>query len=463
MRVAQENSKAASLNEFCAIGAYVISFNEDTKQAADMRVSMMDMLRPEMFFGVANREIWSALRVGMLAGESTDLVLLASRLRTSGKLQDVGGVEYLARLVEETPNWSNGLDYARNVAEFWRRRTIGKALLEVSQEVERQAGDQPLDAMGVLDKAFRTVCETADVASVEPLLSYIDEALDVRPQPQTQPIITGIAKFDENINLFTPGELTILAARPSIGKSSFARQVCASATLPGDILMFSMEVQPKVLCLQFACETAKVSFHSYRRGKVNQDQVLEVMRSVEDPNLKRIYVYEGGLPSVLDVAMALTALKVRGRNVAAVIIDYLGLMKHERAERHDIAVGNTTRALKQLAIQRNVPIILLAQLNRQVESRGRDVECDRPRLSDLRDSGNIEQDADNVLFLWRKERGDEYLKVEPRVLTVAKHRNGECAEIDLMFDKVAGRFYVAPEVDPIISSGSPADFYRGGR
>jgi replicative DNA helicase len=462
--MAPESSKPATINEFCSIGAYLLSFNSDSKEAANLRVGMMDTLRPEMFSETANRDIWSSLRVGMLSGENTDLVLLASRLRASGKLADVGGAEYLARMVEETPNWGNGIEYAKNVLDQWKRRVIGTALKQVSREVETHATDQPMDAMLAMDKAFRAVCETSDGATIELLMSYLDEAMHMRPQLEA-PIVTRIAKLDGNINLFTPGELTILAARPSIGKSSLARQMCANAAVRGDILIFSMEVPNDVLCLQFSCEMAKVPFHDYRRGAVTEDQILNVARSSEDPNLNRIHVYDGGQPTVMDVAMALTTLKVRGREVAAVIIDYLGLMKHDRAERHDIAVGNTTRGLKQLAIQRKVPIILLAQLNREVERRGGDLDCDRPRLADLRDSGNIEQDADNVVFLWRKEREDQYLKVEPRVLTVAKHRNGEVFEVDLMFDKPAGRFYeVAPVDTSAILSEGPEDFYkRGGR
>lgn len=457
------NFSPQALNEFSAIGAFLISFNSDSTLAGETRIGMMDLLRPEMFTEPANREIWKAIRVSVLDGESPDLVLLASRLRGSGKLAEVGGAEYLARLVEETPTWSNGLAYARNVADFWKRRTVSSALLRVAKEVETIQDGDAFDPMAILDKAFRAVCESADATSVELLMSFLEEGLQMRPTLET-PIVTKIAKLDGNLNLFTQGELSILAARPSVGKSSFARQICANAATKGDILIFSMEVAPKILALQFACEMAGVPFASYTKGAVTDDQILQVMRSDEDPNLKRIHVFKGGQPSATDVAMALTNLKVRGREVAAVVIDYLGLMRHEKSERHDIAVGNTTRALKQLAIQRNVPIILLCQLNRAVEQRGGASECDRPRLNDLRDSGNIEQDADNVVFLWRRERDDQYKTVEARTLTVAKHRNGQVFEIDLMFDKAGGKFYeAAPDVGEEPKTQPPWERPQRGR
>lgn len=455
------NSSPQQLNEFSAIGAYLLSFNDESDDAAGMRVAMMDQLKPDMFLDKANRDIWAALRDGVLAGEKTDVVLLASRLRTSGNLDAVGGAQYLGRLIDETPSAGNGMEYARNVVGFWRRRTLAAALSRVAKEIEALPHDQPFDHMAVIERTFRTICESADVATVELLMGFLDEGMQMHPKLEA-PIVTRIAKLDGNVNLFQPGELTIIAARPSIGKSTLARQICRNASVRGDILIFTMEVAPKILALQFACEVAGVPYHDYTRGAVTQEQVLKVMESIQDPNLTRLHVFKGGQPSSLDVSLALTNLKARKIEVAAVVIDYLGLMKHEKSERWDLAVGNTTRALKQLAIQRNVPIILLAQLNREVEKRGGQTDCDRPRLADLRDSGNIEQDADNVVFLWRKERGDEYLKVEPRTLTVAKHRNGECVEMDLMFDKAAGSFYEVAHEAPAASE-DPADYYRRGR
>jgi replicative DNA helicase len=203
---------------------------------------------------------------------------------------------------------------------------------------------------------------------------------------------------------------------------------------------------------------AGVPYWEYSHGRSTEEQVQMVAMASCDERVGNIHVYNKTNVAALDVTMALTMSKAAGNRIAAVFIDYLGLMTHDRAERNDIAIGASTRLLKGVAIERNVPVILLSQLNREVEKRGGATECDRPRLADLRDSGSIEQDADNVVFLWRKERDDQYKAVEPRTMTVAKHRNGQVFEVDLMFDKAKGRFY---EVD---GSGRPApvaEWYSG--
>jgi replicative DNA helicase len=427
-------------NELSAVGAFILSHDSEAQAAVEMRLGMMDTLKPQMLCDREIREIWAVLVELTLLGQSPDAVLIASKLRTRKGVNPDVAIERLAQALADTPVWQNGLEYARNVADFWKRRTISEALGKVVSEIQGLDPTKKFDPMDALNKAFRAICESADGPTVALLMSFLDEAMSMKFTTE-KPIVTRIAKLDGNINLFTPGELTILAARPSIGKSSLARQICANASAKGDIMIFSMEVSPQILSLQFACEMAGIPMSTYTKGQATQDQVLSVMQQMEDPNLKRLHVYTQPQASAMDVAMALTNLKVKGREVAAVVIDYLGLMSHPKAERHDISVGATTRALKQIAIQRNVPIILLCQLNREVEKRGGSSELDRPRLADLRDSGNIEQDADNVLFLWRKERDDEYKPIEARTLTVAKHRNGQVFEIDLMFDKARARFY----------------------
>jgi replicative DNA helicase len=444
-------------NEISAIGAFILSHDSETTEASEMRIRMMEILRAPMFADKANREIWSVVLAITLDNVSPDAVLIASRLRSCIHNDSSAMIERLAVILTETPSWENGLSYAKNVLEFWRKQTIASALAEVSREIQGWDESKPFDPLEAMNKAFKAICESTDGPTVALLMSFLQDALEMKFNSDA-PIITRIAKLDGNLNLFAPGELSILAARPSVGKSSLARQICANAAVKGDILIFSMEVPAKILSLQFACEmSGSVSYADYIKGRATESQMVELMRSADDPALTRLHVFTGPQVSVMDIALALTNLKVRGREVAAVVIDYLGLMHHPKADRHDLAVGNTTKTLKQLAIQRNVPIILLAQLNREVEKRGGASEGDRPRLADLRDSGNIEQDADNVLFLWRKERETEYQSVEPRTLTVAKHRNGQVFEIDLMFDKPRGRFY---EVASAQTSPQPSEDWR---
>jgi replicative DNA helicase len=250
----------------------------------------------------------------------------------------------------------------------------------------------------------------------------------------------GVPEVDREIHLFEPGELTILAARPGVGKSSFMRQLIWNASASGPALVFSLEVTPKVLTQQLTCEAAEVPYESWRNTPGNEDFMMKIVDAMESVAKRPIYMFPRPTVTSLDVVLAVTQMSARGKHPIMITIDYLGLMKHEKSERQDLAIGATTRALKLMALEKKVPVLLLCQMNRQSEQRGTAKEYDRPRLADLRDSGSIEQDADNILFLWRKDRDEYSTPVVGRTLTIAKRRNGSVFESDLLFDKPKGRF-----------------------
>jgi len=395
-----------------------------------------------MFSAQAHGEIFDALVKLQSKGIAVDIVILRDELERRGTLKVVGGAEYIMALVEGVPNAANAPSYAATIRDLYTRRLLVLMIDEIKRIVLESS--DAIDPMAIINRAIAAVGEAQGGGAFLFLSEFCAEALSRQPELNST-VVTRIGKVDGNINLFCPGEMTILAARPSIGKSSLMRQMALSASDAGVSLVFSLEVSPDVLCRQFACEIAGVPYADYSMRKATDEQIESVVLASTDPRLKNIAVYNKTSVSALDVSLAVTQVRASGRPIAAVFIDYLGLMKHDRAERNDLAIGASTRLLKQVAVERKVPIILLSQLNRDVEKRGGASECDRPRLADLRDSGNIEQDADNVLFLWRKERDDQYKTVEPRTLTVSKHRNGQVFEIDLMFDKPKGRFYEVTE------------------
>lgn len=441
-------------NEVCLLGAILLSYAVDG--LTDMRTRIFQAIKPEMFFERAHRYIYEAILACFTDNVEPDLVIIQTRLKASGRMDEVGGIENVMRMVDETPNAGNAEEYAKVVKESSQRRALIRALDAIKAEaVDWKSELNGLGFMTLIHKAIKALADSGDGEAAAYLESIISEAINMRFDTR-EAIVTRLAKLDGNLNLFTPGEMTILAARPSVGKSTFMRQICRNAATAGDMLIFSMEVSPKVLTLQLACEVAGVSYYDWCRNKVTEEQIEAVVYKSADPIFSRIACYMRAATSTMDVLTTLTQLQAQGKKIDTVFIDYLGLMKHPKADRNDLAIGATTSGLKQIAMERGVSIILLCQLNRDVEKRGTSSECDRPRLADLRDSGNIEQDADNVLFLWRKERGDEYKTVESRVLTVAKHRNGQCFEMDLMFDKAKATFYevradgtaVAPPPNP---------------
>ena len=431
--------------------AYLGSLLFDNRQIPDTAAQM----HRGIFVAPKHQVIFDAILRLFTRGSKVELVLLRDELDSLKSLNAVGGAAYLMSLVDGVPNAEHAPEYAKTLISLWQRRTLTRMLDEIkSQVLAPQAQGETLDAMGVINRAIQAIGDSQGGEAVVFLESLLSDALNVHAHTEAT-TVTRIGKIDGNINLFTPGELTIVAARPSIGKSSFMRQICANAADSGVAMIFSLEVTPKVLALQFACEIAGVPYWNYSRGLATEEEVQRVILASGSDIFRNVAVYNRTNVSALDVSLAVTQLKAKGRKVVGVFVDYLGLMRHDRSERNDLAIAATTRLLKQIALEKQVPVVLLAQLNREIEKRGSAEECDRPRLADLRDSGSIEQDADNVVFLWRKRRDEEFKTIEPRTLTVAKHRNGQAFELDLMFDKSKGRFYEVNERGEALAPPAP--------
>jgi replicative DNA helicase len=218
------------------------------------------------------------------------------------------------------------------------------------------------------------------------------------------------------------------------------RQIVWRASLSNAVLCFTLEVTPDTLIQQLCCEEAKVPFEFWRDGVITDEQQASIVSAMGEFQNRQIKIYAKAKVAALQIGIALAQLRAAGIKPAIVVVDYLGLMDHAKAERNDISIGTTTRALKLMALEQQVSIILLCQLNRESEKRVNGESFDRPRLADLRDSGNIEQDADNIIFLWKKSKDAEDMSIQARILTIAKHRNGRVGDIDVMFDMPGGRF-----------------------
>jgi replicative DNA helicase len=371
---------------------------------------------------------------------------LLMALRSKGLEERSGGADYLLSLIAECPDDHGALRASEQLRDFWTRRRVAQALDDLKRTVlAPEAPGEKVDHAAIMEKI--TSAMSANDAG-KAILDASDrvEAAMVRPVQSARPSI-GIANFDQKMSLFHPGEMTIVAGRPGGGKSSLMRQIIWRASTSNPVLVFTLEVEPDVLIRQLCCEAAGVPFESWRDGAVSeekcQEQDSKIGEAILEFDLRKIKIYTKARVAAMQVAIALAQLRAEGSNPSAVVIDYLGLMDHGKAERNDLAIGQTTRALKLLALEQKVPIILLCQMNRESEKRGNGSEHDRPRLADLRDSGNIEQDADNIIFLWKKERDDNKMTTQARVLTIAKHRNGHVGDIDVLFDMPGGRFYDA--------------------
>jgi replicative DNA helicase len=416
--------------ELGLVGAFIVSEVE--------RDVALETAKPEMMVSEAAKIVWKHLGLMYLANEPIGLFEVGQRLKRFGDLEKVGGLDWLVKIVESCPDVDHASRYAAMVKDIDFRRRGYRELMDIAKAF--QAPDSAeFDRDRHMNRLMELMSNTDGHGSPLHIGEIVMDAMD---HTQEAPIAeVGIGELDRNIDFFKPGELTILAARPGGGKSSFMRQMVWNASARGPVLVFSLEVTPKVIAQQLTCELARVPFETWRKGTANSEDMKAVMIAAAEVASRPIFIFPRSSVSVLDISLSITQMIARGERPVFVAVDYLGLMKHEKTERNDLSIGATTRSLKCLAIDKKIPITVLCQLNRDSEKRGTAQDCDRPRLADLRDSGNIEQDADNIAFIWRKNRSDyEKAVVVERILSVAKHRNGSTFEMDLMFDMPHGRF-----------------------
>lgn len=415
--------------EYAMLGAFICSHVD--------RAVALESVRLEMIQDERVKVAWKLLSAMYLGGKEIGLYELVEHSRRAGE-RETCDPDWLLKIVNSCPNELNVAIYAERVRDLWMRRGMIRQI-----DVVRASLAAPDSGKIDLAKAWGQLSAIMADQSTNSLPiqigTILEDAMDSRSAGE-RPADVGIASVDKEINLYEPGEVTVLAARPGGGKSSLMRQMIWNASARGPVLVFTLEVTPRVLTQQLTCEAAKVPFETWRNSVPNEEDNLKILEAMGEVGQRPIHIFPRASVSALDVVLAITQMVARGISPIFVAIDYLGLMKHEKSERQDLAIGATTRSLKLMALEKKIPLLLLCQMNRQSEQRGSQKEYDRPRLADLRDSGSIEQDADNILFLWRKDR-DEYTKaVVGRTLTVAKRRNGSVFEADLLFDMPAGRF-----------------------
>lgn len=387
-----------------------------------------NMLSREDFFDVRHKSIFDVLLKCYLASKPMDLALMSSELE--GNIED----EYLLGLCEAVGATSSALYYAEKVRDVSRRRNIIMIASEVStalrsESLESEAiSDCGLKLMRVIENSIAG--ESSKLISFQELLSGIDFDREAKKVE----IASGITKLDDNINLFLEGKLSIIAGRPSCGKSSFMRQLVLVCASKRPCLVFSLEDSPETFRDKLISTSARVQYRKMSNPKFLSD--TERHRLVESSgalwNTSKIFVYNGYLLTPYKVKLLIKNFTLSNPQVKPIIfIDYLGLMEHPKGEKLVDRIGATTRILKLMSLELQLPVILVSQLKRFGEGR----ESLRPVLSDLRDSGNIEQDADNVVFLWAEDIG-----LNKRTLTIAKHRDGALFEFDLTFLGEFARF-----------------------
>ncbi len=402
---------------------------------------VMDRIHPEDFYVPAHQAIFEGMRELFDSNQAIDAVTVSEVLRRRGELDKVGGVQYLTRLVDIVPSTSNVVYYAGIVEEHAKRRELIRAGATVT-EVAFNIDDE---IVHVLDRAEQAVLAVAERRSsqtlleVGPMFSHVLEQIELMEQQGSDitGLATGFVDLDRKLAGMQKANLLVIAGRPAMGKSALAINIATNVAASNEpVAVFSLEMSKEELVQRILSSVGKVDSMKLRSGQLGplwQRVVDAAGRMYQAP----IYIDDSPVVTVTDIRAKCRRLK-RKRGLSLVLVDYIQLMEATGSENRQQEIAQISRSLKNLARELEVPIIAMSQLNRSLESR----EDKRPRLSDLRESGSIEQDADVVMFIYRHEyyHPEDQEKKGIAEVIVAKHRAGSTGPVEMTFQPEFTRF-----------------------
>ena len=402
-------------------------------------VKVAHRLRSEAFFVQAHRLIYEAIIDLFNRQKGVTLVTVTDYLIANNNHDRVGGMPKLVNLFDQVVSTGLVEKYCTLLLEKHYRRQ----LIEISDSIKQIAFDETRSVVEVADESERLIFNLNQVkekqANLEPVSDIvIDTVADLNDTVKNKGITTGFNDLDKLTGGIYGGDLIILAARPSIGKSTLAFNIAQQIAKTHDhtCAVFSLEMSNKQIALKFLSSASGINSHRLRLGQIPPLEQEALMEAMAEVSALPIFIDESPCPTVQHICSEVRKLKNKVKQLGCVVIDYLQLMETS-SEFRVTELGKISRSLKQLAKECEVPIILLSQLNRSVESRN----DKRPIMSDLRDSGSLEQDADVVMMLYR----DDYYNPDSddRGLTevnVIKNRNGSTGKVNLIFRKEYSQF-----------------------
>ncbi|MFY9614664.1 MAG: replicative DNA helicase [Candidatus Dormiibacterota bacterium] len=413
--------------ETAVLGAIMVS--------ADAMERVADVLKPESFYHPRNGHVFRAAVELFKATEPVDSITVRAQLEKHGVLEPAGGPEYLATLEAAAGIPSNIESHARRIEETAVRR----GLLLAATRIQELGQNATLEVDAALDAAEKEIFRLAQDRTSDdavPLSTSLGEYWDQIEKLHEDPdsaigVKSGYYQLDEMTGGFQPASLVILAARPSVGKTSLAlcmaQNVAVKEKVP--VAVFSLEMSRYDLTSRLLCAEANVNSRLVRTGKLSETDWQKIANAMGTLSEGQIYIDDRPTLTALELRARARRLKIK-YNIGMVVIDYIQLMYgNGRAENRNQEVSEISRALKALARELNIPVIALSQLNRASEQRG----DHRPQLSDLRESGALEQDSDVVMFIYREGLHNDEVNRNKAELIVAKHRNGPIGEVPLLF------------------------------
>ena len=400
-----------------------------------------ELLRTDNFYKTSHQYIFDTIVNLYSKNNAVDLVILKDELKKQSLLEKVGGAEYLLELEESVPLASNVEYYAKIV----REKTIKRDLITATAKIQQEAYNDSLESDELLDIAEKEIFDITQRKFSSPttkLFNILHDTFDhISNLHDREGRLTGVSTGYYDLDDITSGlqnsELIIIAARPSMGKSSLVLNIAehAGTKEKKPTLIFSMEMSAQQVAQNMLCSTAKIDAHLLRTGKLDDNQFSNLSLAMGDLSESEIFIDDTPGLGLLELRAKARRLKLQ-HNIQMIIVDYLQLMEGRKAENRQQEISGISRGLKALARELEVPVIAVSQLNRSVETR----DGHTPRMSDLRESGSIEQDADVIILLHREDYYDPTKRPGEVDLNIVKQRNGPTGKVKLTFLREILRF-----------------------
>lgn len=409
----------------------------------DSILNCIEILQPEDFYKTAHQLIYQCALDLFEKNQAVDLITLTEELKRRKQLDEVGGASYLANLMSSVPTAANVIYYAKIVEE----KAILRKLINSATQIVAMGYEQQDEARVILDKAENLIFEVSQQKIknfFSPIKDLLTESFEkIEDLYHSGNFITGVPsgfiRLDELTTGFQPSELVIVAGRPSMGKTAFCLNIAQFAAMQHKIpvAIFSLEMSKSQIVQRMLCSEARIDTHSLRRGIMPEEDWPKLSLAAGRLSTAPIYIDDTAGISPLEIKAKARRLKAKS-DLGLILIDYLQLIQTGlKVENRQQEISQISRSLKGLARELNIPVVAVSQLSRAVEQRSNQ----RPRLSDLRESGALEQDADVVIFIYR----EEYYKPKSSKkgiaeVIISKQRNGPTGTIELAFLKECTRF-----------------------
>lgn len=403
----------------------------------DAVIAAIEILREQDFYREDNRIIYSAILNLYNRSEPIDIITLKAELKSMGKLEAVGGLEYIVQLPDRVPTTSNVEQYIKMVEE----KSMLRALIKTADELITLGYDPTQEVEQVIDTAEKKIFEVMQKKNQKGYSSMKDILIDTFTQLEQlynqKEMITGVPTGFADLDYRTSGlhnsDLILVAARPAMGKSAFALNIATHAAVRGKVpvAIFSLEMSKEQMANRILCSEAMVDSAKVRTGKIDDEEWGKLAAASGELSEAGIYIDDTPGISVMEIRAKCRKMKLE-KNIGLVVIDYLQLVQgsNRKGGSREQEIAEISRSLKILAKEINVPVIALSQLSRAPEQR----VDHRPMLSDLRESGSIEQDADIVMFLYRDDYYNEDTdKKNIAEVIIAKHRSGATGTVELLW------------------------------